>query len=220
MPQLHGPSVLPRDGKVRHLLVMLHGVGADGHDLIELAPMLSPMLPATAFYAPDGPEPCDMAPFGRQWFSLQDRRPAIMLEGIRRSAPVLDDYLDGLLANHALPPDRLALLGFSQGTMMALYIAPRRSQAIAGVLGFSGALLGPELLTTEARSKPPVMLVHGDADDVVPVSALDMAVAGLEHAGIPAQGIVRPGLPHSIDPYGIEVGGRVLAGALGVGAAR
>ncbi|HMR29986.1 MAG TPA: dienelactone hydrolase family protein [Geminicoccaceae bacterium] len=217
MPQLHGPSVLPGHGTVQRIVVLLHGVGADGRDLIDLVPMLRPALPDTAFHAPDGPEPCDMAPFGRQWFSLQDRRPEAMLAGIRRSAPILDAYLDGLLERHALPPKRLALLGFSQGTMMSLHVAPRRPEAIAGVLGFSGALLGPELLAGEARSRPPVMLVHGDADDIVPVAALGMAVSGLKQAGFDVEGIVRPGLPHSIDPYGIEAGGRFLAKCLGVG---
>lgn len=218
MTQLHGPSMLPRDGEVRQILVLLHGVGADGSDLIDLAPMLQPVLPGTAFYAPDAPEPCDMAPFGRQWFSLQDRRPEVMLQGIRRSAPILDGYLDALLARHALPSARLALLGFSQGTMMSLHVAPRRLEAIAGVLGFSGALLGPELLPTEMRSEPPVMLVHGDADDIVPVQALHMAAAGLKQAGIPVEAFVRPGLPHSIDPFGIEAGGRFLAKAFGLAA--
>lgn len=217
MFQLHGPSMIPREGTVQRIVVLLHGVGADGQDLIDLAPMLQPYLPGTAFYAPDAPEPCDMAPFGRQWFSLQDRRPAAMLAGIRRSAPILDAYLDELLARHGLPAARLALLGFSQGTMMSLHVAPRRAEAIAGVLGFSGALLGPELLATEARSRPPVLLVHGDADDIVPVAALAMAVAGLKQAGFEVDGIVRPGLPHSIDPYGIEAGGRFLARCLGVG---
>ncbi len=217
MAQLHGPSVLPRDSGVERIVVLLHGVGADGQDLIGLVPMLQPMLPGTAFYAPDGPEPCDMAPFGRQWFSLQDRTPAVMLAGIRRSAPILDTFLDDLLASHRLPASKLALLGFSQGTMMSLYVAPRRPQPVAAVLGFSSALLGPELLAAEARAKPPVMLVHGDADDIVPVAALGMAVTALQKAGIPVEGIVRPGLPHSIDPFGIEAGGRFLAKSLGVG---
>lgn len=217
MLQLHGPSVLPRDSVVERIVVLLHGVGADGEDLIGLVPMLQPMLPGTAFYAPDAPEPCDMAPFGRQWFSLQDRRPAVMLEGIRRSAPILDAFLDGLLTRHQLPSSKLALVGFSQGTMMSLYVAPRRPDPVAAVLGFSGALLGPELLPAEARSKPPVMLIHGDADDIVPVAALGMAVTALQQVGIPVEGIVRPGLPHSIDPFGVEAGGRFLAKSLGVG---
>ena len=219
MFQLHGPSMIPREGTVQRIVVLLHGVGADGQDLIDLAPMLQPRLPSTAFYAPDAPEPCDMAPFGRQWFSLQDRRPAAMLAGIRRSAPILDAYLDQLLARHELPAATLALLGFSQGTMMSLHVAPRRREPIAGVLGFSGALLGPELLAAEARSRPPVLLIHGDADDVVPVAALGMAVASLRQAGVEAEGLVRPGLPHSIDPFGVEAGGRFLAKCLGVGTA-
>jgi phospholipase/carboxylesterase len=156
-----------------------------------------------------------MAPYGRQWFSLQDRRPASMLQGARRAAAPLDEYLDQLLARHGLGGDRLALVGFSQGTMMALHAALRRPRAVGAVLGFSGALVGAEALAGEVRSRPPVMLVHGDADDVVPVQALFMAVEALAAAEVPVQWLLRPGLPHSIDPEGLEAGARFLKAALG-----
>ena len=152
MQQLHGPSVLPPTARCDILVVLLHGVGADGHDLIDLAPVLAPMLPGTAFYAPDGPEPCDMAPFGRQWFSLQDRRFAAHARRHPPLGAILDDYLDGLLARHRLPPERLALLGFSQGTMMALYVAPRRTPAIAAVLASPAPCWGRSCWPAEARS--------------------------------------------------------------------
>lgn len=216
MLQLDGPRFGPRaGGPPRQIVVLLHGVGADGQDLIDLAPFLARELPEALFVAPDGPEPCDMAAFGRQWFSLQDRRPAAMLAGIERSAPLLDTYLDGLLARHALEPGRMALLGFSQGTMMALHVAFRRPQAVAGVLGYSGAMIGGEALPAACRSKPPVMLVHGDQDDVVPVDAMFVATEALQAAEVPVQWLVRPGLPHSIDEEGIAAGAAFLKAALG-----
>jgi phospholipase/carboxylesterase len=213
---LTGPSVGPSAGGApAQLVVLLHGVGADGRDLIGLAPALAPLLPAARFVAPDGPEPCDMAPYGRQWFSLADRRPEPMLAGARRGAAKLDAWLDALLARHDLPPSRLALVGFSQGTMMALHVAFRRAQPIGAVLGFSGALLGPDRLAAELRARPPVMLIHGDADDVVPVAALHQAVAALGACEVPVQWLVRPGLPHSIDEGGITAGAAFMTAALG-----
>ena len=169
MPTLSGPQWGPAaGGPPASLIVLLHGVGADGHDLIELAPLLAPLLPQTLFIAPDAPEPCDLAPFGRQWFSLADRRPEALLAGVARAAPVLDAYLDGLLAQYGLTADRLALLGFSQGTMLALHAAPRRPAPLAAVLGYSGALIDDGRLAAEHRSAPPVLLIHGDADEVIP----------------------------------------------------
>jgi phospholipase/carboxylesterase len=156
-----------------------------------------------------------MAPYGRQWFSLQDRRPAALLAGARQAAPVLDELIDELLQRHGLDESRLALVGFSQGTMTALYAAPRRRRPVAAVLGYSGALIGAAQLPDEVRSRPPVMLIHGDADDVVPVEAMFQAVEGLQAAEIPVQWIMRPGLPHSIDPEGVAAGGRFLADMLG-----
>ena len=211
MALLRGPSFGPAaGGPPRQLVVLLHGVGADGHDLIELAPLLARDLPHARFVAPDGPQPCDMAPYGRQWFSLQEHRPAAMLVGLTRTVPLVDAFLDEELRQAGLDDRALALVGFSQGTMTALHVGPRRSRAPAAILGFSGALLGADVLAAEARQRPPVMLVHGDADDVVPVEALFDAVAGLQGAEIPVQWIMRPGLPHSIDPEGIAAGGRFL----------
>jgi phospholipase/carboxylesterase len=215
MALLSGPRLPPHaGGAVRRLVVLLHGVGADGDDLIGLAPALARRLPHAAFVAPNGPEPCDMAPFGRQWFSLRDRREAALLACARAAAPALDSFLDAELARHDLADHQLALVGFSQGAMMALHVAPRRRSPVAAVLGFSGALVGGELLAAEAVSRPPVLLIHGDADEVVPVQALFAAVDGLQAAGIAVQWSIREGLPHAIDPESLEHGADFLDAAL------
>jgi phospholipase/carboxylesterase len=214
MAVLSGPRLPPRrPGPPRQLVVLLHGVGADGNDLIELALALARSLPYAAFIAPDAPEPCDMAPFGRQWFSLRDWRPAALLAGVEACAPVLDAFLDAELRNAGLGPHQAALVGFSQGTMLALYLALRRAPALAAVLGYSGALSGAERLPAEIAAKPPVFLIHGDADEIVPVAALHGAVQGLQAAGVPVQWSVRRGLPHAIDPGSLAHGAAFLAAA-------
>jgi phospholipase/carboxylesterase len=214
MSLLSGPRMPPQaGGAARQLVVLLHGVGADGDDLIGLAPALARRLPNAAFVAPNGPEPWDMAPFGHQWFSLRDRRPETLLAGVQAAARALDSFLDAELARHRLADHQLALVGFSQGTMMALHVAPRRHSPVAAVLGFSGALVGGELLATEAVSRPPLLLIHGDADEVVPVQALFAAIAGLQAADFAVQWSIRAGLPHAIDPESVEHGADFLRAA-------
>jgi phospholipase/carboxylesterase len=209
---LEGPRFGPAaGGKAQSLVLLLHGLGADGNDLISLAPYWARLLPNTAFVSPHAPFPCDMAPYGRQWFSLQDRSQTMILAGVKAAAPILDAFIDAQLTEHGLTADRLALVGFSQGTMMSLYVAPRRARAVAGVVGYSGALIGADSLAVDARSKPPVLLVHGDADDIVPFQAMDAAAAGLRAAGLSVETLPRPGLPHSIDDAGLTRGGAFLA---------
>ncbi len=202
--QLEGPRH-DTAGQPRALVVFLHGLGADGDDLISLAPLLAPLLPDTAFVSPHAPYPCDMAPMGRQWFSLQERDPDVMLAGVREAAPLLNAFLDAELAKYGLSDDRLALVGFSQGTMTALHTMLRRPKACAVVVGFSGALLAPELLGDEIVSRPPVLLVHGDADPVVPFEAMPAAQEALDLNGVPIAAYSRPGLQHGIDQEGLQL---------------
>lgn len=214
--RLEGPELPPRSGgSARQLIVFLHGLGADGNDLIGLAEHWAERLPHAHFASPHAPEPCDMAPIGRQWFSLRTRDSAALLDGVRRAAPILNDYLDAKLKALGLTDRALALVGFSQGTMTSLYVAYRRPSGVGAVLGYSGMMIGAERLPEEARSKPPTLLIHGDADEVVPVEAIFEAAQALGRAAIPAQWHISPDIGHGIAPDGLELGGRFLADTLG-----
>lgn len=197
-------------GTPKQLVILLHGLGADGRDLIGLAPLLARALPDAVFVAPDAPFPCDMAPFGYQWFSLQDRSEQAMLAGVRRAAPILDSFIAEQMETYGVPAHKTALAGFSQGTMMSLYIAPRFPEKMAGVLGYSGALIGVDELGGEEIFKIPVHLIHGDADSIVPVALYHDAGEGLEKAGFEVTGGITPGLTHSIDEAGIGSGSEFL----------
>jgi phospholipase/carboxylesterase len=208
---LSGPSQRPASGgKPRQLVILLHGLGADGNDLIGLAPYWAPLLPEAEFLAPNAPFPCDMAPYGYQWFSFQSRELAAIEAGVRAAAPPLDAFIDEALSARGLSERELALVGFSQGTMMSLHVGLRRASPFAGIVGYSGALIGDVTLPGEIRSRPPVLLVHGEADDVVPFTAMGMAERALKAAGIPVTTLGRPGLPHSIDEEGLRRGGAFL----------
>ena len=199
----------------RRLVVLCHGVGANGRDLIDLAPHWAAGLPQTAFAAPDAPQPCDGAPAVRQWWSIGNRDPARMAAGAAAARPLLDAFIDAELARLSLPADAYALMGFSQGAMMVLYAGLRRAVAPRAILAYSGALLAPEQLAGRANSAP-VLLVHGESDDVVPVSRSRSAEAALRAAGIPVQARYTPGLGHSIDPAGLAAGAAALASAFGL----
>ena len=215
MIRLRGPERGPASGgRARAAVVLLHGLGADGEDLIGLADSWAGALPECRFLSPHAPERCDMAPMGRQWFSIRDRSEAALRAGVERAAPALDAFIDGALAADRLGDDRLVLVGFSQGTMMALHIALRRRRAPAGVLGYSGRLIGAARLADEAVARPPVMLIHGDADDMVPIAALHEAVAALGAAGVSAQWHVSSGVGHGIAPDGLAIGARFLRDCL------
>jgi len=216
MTALDGPRIAPASGgPATSLVVFLHGYGADGNDLIDIGRLWAPALPETAFVSPHAPDPCAEAPVGRQWFPLAAADPHLLRQGMLSAAPVLDAFIDDELAAHGLSDDRLVLVGFSQGTMMALHVGPRRAGRIAGIAGYSGLLAGPEHLAAELRHKPPVLLVHGDADPLIPVMALHAAVQALGDAAFPLEWHVRPGLQHGIDEEGLALGADFLRRTLG-----
>ncbi|PJB70344.1 MAG: phospholipase [Alphaproteobacteria bacterium CG_4_9_14_3_um_filter_47_13] len=195
----------------QQLVILLHGLGSDGRDLIELAPLFGQFLPDAVFVSPDAPFPCDMSPMGYQWFSLQERTEETVLAGVQKAAPVLDSFITRQMEIFNIPAAKTALVGFSQGTMMGLYTAPRFPDALAGVLGYSGALIGSgDLATSSDIHKIPVHLIHGDRDDVVPVDRCHQAKTVLEKSGFKVTGEITAGLTHSIDQAGIISGGQFL----------
>lgn len=213
---LTGPRFGPaKGGRPRQLVVLLHGWGADGNDLIGLAPALAPVLPEAEFLSPDAPFPCD-AGFGRQWFSLGDRNPssdmsdAVMTARLGAVAPMIDAFIDHALEQRGLAPDKFALVGFSQGTMAALYVGLRRERAPAGILGYSGHLVAGAALAQEARAKPEILLVHGEMDEILPVAASRYAEQMLRKQGFKVSAVFRPGLGHGIDEEGLRHGAQFL----------
>ncbi len=204
-------------GHASSVVVFVHGYGADGADLLGLADALAPHLPTTAFYAPDAPEPCSGNPFGRQWFSipwLDGSSEADSQAGLLRAATDLNGFLDRVMADEGVGPEAVALVGFSQGAMMSLHVAPRRTKAVAAVVSISGRLLMPEALAAEALVKPPVLLIHGDQDPVVPFSDMNLAGTALLGAGFEVFGHVMQGTGHGIAPDGLGVALQFLAGRL------
>jgi phospholipase/carboxylesterase len=210
---LDGPRLEPRGGRATALVVLLHGYGANGDDLIALGEAWRQRLPEAAFVAPNAP---DMIPglYGAlQWFPLTLRDPSEYWRGVVGAQPALDRFLDAELSRYRLDPERLVLVGFSQGTMMALHAGLRRPRAPAGIVAYSGLLAGPEQLAG-IRAKPSVLLVHGEADDLIPVEALHAAREALAEAGLAVEWHVRPGLGHGIDPAGQWMAGHFIAEAL------
>ncbi len=201
---LTGPSRKPLSGQAKHLIVLLHGLGADGNDLFGLAPEFAEHFPDAHFVSPNAPFPCDMAPYGYQWFSMLDRNPNKLYAGILEAAPILNAFLDAQLSALKLEPSKLALIGFSQGAMMSLHVAPRRAKPIAGVVGFSGGIVGGDTLGNDIQSKPPICLIHGDADPVVPYGLMAASERVLSSLGVSVETHTRPGLPHGIDGGGLE----------------
>lgn len=198
----------PEKGTAKAVVIFVHGYGADGADLLGLSDPMAPHLPGVAFYSPNAPERCVNNPMGYQWFPipwLDGSSQEAADQGMAQSAQDLNAFVDKVLADEGLTPDRLALVGFSQGTMMSLQIVPRRDQAIAGLVGFSGRLIAPEKLQAEVKVRPPVLLVHGDADEVVPPQSLPEAANALVEAGFEVYAHVMKGTGHGIAPDGLSV---------------
>ena len=211
MTRLEGPSYGPHNqGKPGHLVVLLHGYGADGNDLIGLAPLLGQLMPDVVFHAPNAPQPCEGNPFGYQWFGISRLDPAIALAGVQAAAPVLDAFLDETMAAHGLDEAKTVLVGFSQGTMMALHVGLRRKKQLAGIVGFSGMLAGAELLQSQMQNKPPVLLVHGDSDEMLPHGLTQRAAEALTAAGLEVGVHIAKGVGHSIDETGLQLAARFL----------
>jgi phospholipase/carboxylesterase len=209
---LDGPRILPKNRTAKQLIVFLHGYGADGDDLITIGKQWQNMMPDAAFSSPHAPEVCAQAPVGKQWFPLETFEPEEQWAGVNKAAPALNAYLDAELQRYGLDDSRLFLVGFSQGTMLGLHVGLRRAKAPAGILGFSGLLVGPEFLS-EATAKspagkpPPILLVHGNQDELIPVEALFISSEELAKANIPCEWHLSAGLGHGIDAGGLTHGG-------------
>jgi phospholipase/carboxylesterase len=214
---LDGPRIAPQSGgRARQLVVFLHGYGADGNDLIDIGRAWQPLLPDAAFVSPHAPRPCGQASVGKEWFPLTFRDMNERWVGVNAAAPGLNAFLDAELARHGLSPAALALVGFSQGTMMALHIGLRRAAAPAAIVGYSGLLVTPvsgelKAMQHEIVSRPPVLLVHGDQDDLIPAQALFQGAQGLSALGVPVEWHLSQGIGHGIDGEGLRHGGEFLA---------
>jgi phospholipase/carboxylesterase len=216
MADLDGPRIAPRSGTAKQLVVFLHGYGADGNDLIEIGRAWQGLLPDAAFVSPHAPRMCGQSPMGREWFPLTFRDPDERWRGVTMAAPGLMAFLDAELARHELPPSKLALVGFSQGTMMALHVGLRRAVAPAAIVGYSGMLVtpedaDPEAFAAEITCRAPVLLVHGDQDQLIPVQAVLAAAQNLAALGLSAEWHISSGVGHGIDEEGLRHGGEFLA---------
>src|ERR1700748_3240215 len=203
---LNGPTMAPARGPATHLVVLVHGYGADGQDLIGLAQHWQSLLPTVAFAAPNAPTRIPGGP-GYQWFPISRIDPHEMRKGVEVAGPALDEYLDAELARLGLPPERLALAGFSQGTMLSLHLGLRRRVRPAAIVGFSGLLAG----AGPPGDIPPTLLTHGDSDQVIPPQAMFLAASQLGLAGAGVQWHLAPGMGHGIDPDGLMMAGEFLA---------
>ena len=206
MTTLTGPRKGAKTGQADSLVVFLHGYGADGNDLIGIADSLAEHLPNTTFLAPNAPERCTNNPMGYQWSPipwLDGSSEEAARQGQAESVDLLNAWFDGVAVSEGVGPERTIIIGFSQGTMMALHVGPRRTIPLAGIVGFSGRLLDPELLEAEMRSKMPILLVHGDSDEVVPPASLPEAADALVKAGFEVYTHVSKNTGHGIAPDGL-----------------
>lgn len=211
---VNGASLKPRSGvRPKKIVLLLHGFGSSGTDMIALAPHWQDALPDALFLAPHAPQRCRMMGSGYQWWGLSGLAPSALAAGAASAAPAIDAFIDRKLAEYDLSEADLALVGFSQGTMMALHVGLRRPRAVAAVVGYSGMLTATTGLAHSAFAKPPVLLVHGSADPVVPVAALHMAESELKRLGVEVTTHTSYGVPHTVDPVGLRLGKEFVANA-------
>lgn len=210
---VNGSSLQPSSGTTRKIVLLLHGYGSSGADLISLAPHWQHALPDALFLAPNAPELCGMTG-GYQWWPLAAFSPQALAAGATSAAPAINSFIDRKLTQYGLAEGDLAIVGFSQGTMMALHVGLRRRAQVAAIVGYSGMLTGAAELAHYPITRPPVMLIHGSDDPTVPVAALHAAKAQLSKLGIEVSHHVSAGLGHSIDPVGLRLGGEFVAAAL------
>ncbi len=210
MRPLDGPRREPTTA-LSGLVVLLHGYGANGEDLIALADAWRNTMTDIAFVAPNAPEPMmEAGPGARQWFALTFRDPSELWRGVSTAGPDLDGFIDAEMQRYGLPPDRVGLVGFSQGTMMALHVGLRRKTPLACIVGFSGLLAGAEHLEADVVSRPPVQLIHGAQDDLIPLDALQMTRESLAKADVANEWHICPDLGHGIDPHGFQLAGSFI----------
>ncbi|NIJ36352.1 phospholipase/carboxylesterase [Sphingopyxis panaciterrae] len=211
---VNGASLQPRSGNApKKIVLLLHGFGSSGTDMISLAPQWQEALPDTLFLAPHAPQRCSMMGAGYQWWGLSGFAPSALAAGAASAAPTIDAFIDRKLAQYELTEADLALVGFSQGTMMALHVGLRRPRAVAAIVGYSGMLAGTLGLVHDASPKPPVLLVHGTADPVVPIAALHMSESELKRLGVDVTTHISYGVGHSVDPVGLRLGRDFIAEA-------
>jgi phospholipase/carboxylesterase len=212
---VNGTSLQPLSGgSPKQIVLFLHGYGSSGADLISLAPHWQRDLPDALFLAPNAPKRLNYLSSGYQWWSLSAFTPQALASGAASAAPAIDAFIERKLHQYELTEASLAIVGFSQGTMMALHVGLRRPGQVAAIIGYSGMLTGGHELSHFPITRPPVLLVHGSADPVVPVAALHAAKTELENLGIDVTAHISPGVGHSVDPVGLRMGGEFVAQAL------
>jgi len=211
---VNGASLKPRSGAPpKQIVLLLHGYGSSGADMISLAPHWQEALPDALFIAPHAPQRCGMMAAGYQWWGLSGFAPSALAAGAASAAPAIDAFIDRKLTQYGLTEADLALVGFSQGTMMALHVGLRRPRAVASIVGYSGMLTATTEIAHKDFAKPPVLLVHGTADPVVPIAALHLAESELNHLGVQVTTHVSHGVAHSVDPVGLRLGRDFIAGS-------
>lgn len=214
--EIDGPRLAPKEGPARQLVVFVHGYGADGNDLIQIGRAWADLLPQAAFVSPHAPRPCGQMPSMREWFPLTSRSQTERWDGCNMAGPGLDAFLDTELARHSLPPSALALVGFSQGTMMSLHAGLRRAVPPAAIVGYSGMLVlkddsDIDGYRQQIRARPPILLIHGDRDDLIPIDALFHSTQALAAMDVPVEWHISAGFSHEIEPEGLRQGGDFLA---------